>query len=86
MGCLTCVIYLPWQHHFDLNLQKTIRIRESVNMTIRASALDVLNITNFLPGSGIGSSFGQVTSAYRDISGTVDPGSRIIEFQARLNF
>jgi hypothetical protein len=86
MGCLTCAIYLPWQHHFDLNLQKNIRFGERVNMTIRVTALDVLNITNFLPGSNIGSSFGQVTSAYRDISGTVDPGSRIIEFQARVNF
>jgi hypothetical protein len=86
VGCVTCYLYLPWQHHFDLNLQKSIRFKERVNMTIRVTALDVLNITNFLPGAGIGNSFGQVTAAYRDISGTVDPGARIIEFQARLNF
>jgi len=79
--------YLPWQRHFDLNLQKTTRINERFNLQIRVTALDVLNLTNFLPGSGnTSSTFGQVTSAYRDISGTVDPGARIIEFLVRLNF
>jgi len=43
-------------------------------------------VTNFLPGSNVGSAFGQVTSAYRDISGTVDPGGRILEFVLRVNF
>jgi len=80
-------VYLPWQRHFDLSLTKKIQIRESVNMVISARALDVLNMTNFLPGANTTSAtFGQVTSAYRDISGTVDPGSRILEFQARINF
>ncbi|HLK65541.1 MAG TPA: carboxypeptidase regulatory-like domain-containing protein [Bryobacteraceae bacterium] len=79
--------YLPWQRHFDVNLQKTTRIKEGVNLQIRVSALDVLNLTNFLPGSGnTSSTFGQVTSAYRDISGTVDPGARIIEWLVRVNF
>jgi len=80
-------IYLPWQRHFDLSLTKRIQIREKVEMVISARALDVLNITNFLPGANTNSAtFGQVTSAYRDISGTIDPGSRILEFQARINF
>jgi hypothetical protein len=80
-------LYLPWQRHFDLELQKNTRITEKVQLQIAASALDVLNITNFLPGStNTSSTFGQVTSAYRDISGTVDPGARIIEFKVRLNF
>jgi hypothetical protein len=79
--------YLPWQRHFDLSLTKRIQIRESVNVVISARALDVLNMTNFLPGANTTSAtFGQITSAYRDISGTVDPGSRILEFQARINF
>ncbi len=84
-GCL-CYIYLPWQRHFDLEIQKNTRITERVQLQLAASALDVLNMTNFLPGSNIGASFGQITSAYRDISGTVDPGARIIEFRVRLNF
>ncbi|HKE20944.1 MAG TPA: carboxypeptidase-like regulatory domain-containing protein [Bryobacteraceae bacterium] len=80
-------LYLPWQRHFDLSLTKNTRIRENVQLQIGAHALDVLNITNFLPGSNTTSStFGQITSAYRDISGTVDPGARIIEFVVRLNF
>jgi hypothetical protein len=85
-GCL-CYIYLPWQRHLDLEVQKNIRIRESMSLQIAASFLNALNITNFLPGANTTSTtFGQVTSAYRDISGTVDPGARIIEFRARFNF
>jgi hypothetical protein len=80
-------LYLPWQRHFDLELQKNTKIGEKVTLQIAASALDVLNMTNFLPGSGnTSSTFGQVTTAYRDISGTVDPGARIIEFKVRVNF
>jgi len=80
------LFYLPWQRHFDLSLQKNTRITEKVQLQIGAHALDVLNVTNFLPGGNIGSTFGQTTAAYRDISGTVDPGARIIEFVVRLNF
>ena len=80
-------IYDPWQHHFDLNLQKVVRLHENVTLDIECRALDVFNITNFLPGStNTSSTFGQITTAYRDISGSVDPGSRIIEFVARINF
>jgi len=80
-------VYLPWQHHFDLSLSKHTRIGEKVDLLISARALDVLNVTNFLPSASTTSaSFGQITSAYRDISGTVDPGGRIIEFQVRVSF
>ena len=89
-GC-NCFLYLPWQRHFDLSLVKHTKIKERFDLEFRVQALDVLNMTNFLPLSSTsqnttGNSFGQVTSAYRDISGTVDPGSRIIEFVLRLNF
>ena len=81
-------IYLPWQRHFDVSLMKRTRITERVNLEIRAQALDIFNWTNFIPDGNIGSTFGQISvnGAYRDISGTVDPGSRILEFVARLNF
>jgi hypothetical protein len=80
-------IYLPWQRHFDLQVQKNINIPEHAQLQIAAAALDVLNLTHFLPGGNTNTSTsGQVTSAYRDISGTVDPGARIIEFHVRLNF
>jgi hypothetical protein len=80
-------IYLPWQRHFDVSLIKITHIRESVTLEFRAQALNVFNLTNFLPGAGnTSSTFGQVTAAYRDISGTFDPGGRILEFVGRLNF
>ena len=80
-------IYLPWQRHVDVSLIKVTHIRESVTLEIRAQALNVFNLTNFLPSfSPSSSSFGTITSAYRDISGTYDPGGRILEFVARLNF
>jgi len=85
-GC-QCYFYLPWQQHYDVSVVKITRLKERANLEIRAQALDVFNITNFLPGTGNTSSgFGQITSAYRDISGTVDPGARILEFVARINF
>ena len=79
--------YLPWQHHIDVSLIKVTHLRESVTLEIRAQALNVFNIANFLPGSGnTSSSFGVVSTAYSDLSGTYDPGGRILEFVARLNF
>jgi hypothetical protein len=79
--------YLPWQRHFDVGITKSMTIREQVKLLISANALNVFNLTNFLPNNGVNSSsFGQITTAYRDLSGTVDPGGRIIEFRARLDF
>ncbi|HLK65544.1 MAG TPA: carboxypeptidase-like regulatory domain-containing protein [Bryobacteraceae bacterium] len=86
VGCI-CYLYLPWQRHFDLSLTKHTRIKEKVDVELRVQALDVLNLTNFLPNNGpTSATFAQVTTAYRDINGTVDPGSRIIEFVLRVNF
>jgi hypothetical protein len=85
-GCL-CNIYSQGQKHVDVSLIKITHIRESVTLEFRAQALNVFNIANFLPGSSDTSgSFGVVSSAYRDISGTFDPGGRILEFVGRLNF
>lgn len=87
-----------WNRFFDASLTKRTTIREGMNVEFRATALNVFNMTNFgNPGSGgvaanaiqygnIGSTFGQVTGAYRDISGTVEPGGRILEFMLRFNF
>ena len=80
-------VYLPWQKHVDLDLQKNTRIGERAEVQISARFLNALNITNFLPtASSNSSTFGQTTAAYRDISGTVDPGARIVEFLVRVNF
>jgi hypothetical protein len=79
--------YLPWQKHLDLSVQKNTRIAEGISLQISAHFLDALNLTNFLPSASNNSaSFGQITAAYRDLSGTNDPGARIVEFVLRLNF
>jgi hypothetical protein len=89
-GCL-CYIYQNWQRHFDVSVIKVTHIRESVTLEFRAQALNVANLTNFSYGGtgnsgNTSASFGVVNSAYRDISGTYDPGGRILEFVGRINF
>jgi hypothetical protein len=82
-------LYQNWNRFFDASLVKRTRIRESMNVEFRATALNVFNMTNFGNNgayANIGSTFGQVTGAYRDISGTVEPGGRILEFMLRFNF
>ncbi|HXK06726.1 MAG TPA: TonB-dependent receptor [Verrucomicrobiae bacterium] len=85
-------IHQNWNRFFDASIVKRTRIRESMNVEFRATALNVFNMTNFGVGASgtnynnIGSSFGQVSGAYRDISGTVEPGGRILEFMLRFNF
>lgn len=93
-------LYGPWQKRIDLNVLKRTRLTEKVTMDFRAQFLNAFNYQNFfiggldsvnspiLSGGGIGAQFGQTRSAYRDVtvSGTNDPGGRLIEFQVRLNF
>jgi hypothetical protein len=88
-------LYGPWQQKWDFSVVKKTSIGERVNVEFRAQALNAFNLTNFLlfvPGSNIpgaatiGSSFGQTTGAYRDLSNTNDPGGRILEFSLRVNF
>ena len=86
-------LYQNWNRFYDMSIVKRTRIGEgSKNVEFRATALNIFNLTNFGTGASgtnynnIGSSFGQVTGAYRDISGTVEPGGRILEFMLRLNF
>jgi len=93
-------LYGPWQKKIDLNILKKTRLTERVNMEFRAQFLNAFNYQNFFAGTvnstnspiladgGIGAQFGQTRSAYRDVtvSGTNDPGGRLIEFQLRFNF
>jgi hypothetical protein len=82
-------VYLrnPWQYHLDMSVVKHTKIRERADVEFRAQALDVLNLTNFfLANTAYTAAFGQTTTAYRDFSGSSDPGSRILEFVLRINF
>jgi hypothetical protein len=85
----------PWQQRIDFNILKRTRIKERFTMDFRAQFLNAFNIANFFlvpladaNNQGIGAQFGQTRTAFRDItvSGTNDPGGRLIEFQMRLNF
>jgi hypothetical protein len=86
-------VYGPWFSKFDVSLVKHTRIHERQEIELRAQALNLLNHTNFNLGDGgtntgraYNATFGQTSSAYRDINTTSDPGSRIIEFVLRYNF
>jgi carboxypeptidase family protein len=89
-------LYGPWQQYWDFSLLKKTNIGERKNIELRAQFLNAFNMTNFLLGGAgnevntisINSSFGQTRSAFRDftISGTNNPGGRLIEFVLRFNF
>ncbi|HKG79215.1 MAG TPA: hypothetical protein VKA78_07345, partial [Pyrinomonadaceae bacterium] len=91
------VFHGPSTARFDFNVLKRIPLTERVNLEGRVSFLNAFNRANFFLGdsdstirsiSAASTSFGQTRSAYRDItvSGTNDPGGRLIEWQFRLNF
>jgi hypothetical protein len=80
------LLYQNWTRFFDASIVKRTRIHENKNLEFRATALNVLNMTQFNSYLNVGSTFGQINGAYRDISGTVEPGGRILEFMLRLNF
>ncbi len=85
----------PWQQRVDLNILKRTKVGEKFTVDFRAQFLNAFNITDFFissladaSGQGIAASFGQTRTAFRDItvSGTNDPGGRLIEFQLRISF
>jgi hypothetical protein len=83
---------------FDLSVVKKFKITEGSNFEFRAEFLNAFNNINFLVGGSAavdvatvaggqaGGAFGRVTTAYQDISTTNDPGGRLIQFVARINF
>jgi len=89
-------VYGPWTSRYDLNLMKRTMITEKTNVEFRVQFLNAFNqsaitiraVGNNSDAQGIGATFGQTRNAFRDftVSGTNDPGGRLIEFQLRLNF
>ncbi|SPF56685.1 conserved hypothetical protein [Candidatus Sulfopaludibacter sp. SbA4] len=94
--CNQVFLWGPWLSKWDVSLVKRTQIKERLNFEFRVQALNVFNHPNILiPGgaatggnisTAISSSFGQTTSAFRDLNNTNDPGARSLEFVARLNF
>jgi hypothetical protein len=91
------LIYGPWTSRYDLNLMKRTYITEKTNFEFRVqflnafnqSSITIRNVGNNSDSITINSAaFGQTRNAFRDfsVSGTNDPGGRLIEFQLRLNF
>jgi hypothetical protein len=94
--CGTDYVYGPQFIRADMTISKTTKITERVNFEIRAEALNAFNYPNWLykgSASAVGgatslrsTSLGRITSAYQDISTTDDPGGRILQLVARVNF
>jgi hypothetical protein len=75
---------------FDMSAIKRFRITEQSNIEIRAEFLNAFNNINFLANTNLTSfsstAFSEITSAYRDVNNTQDPGGRLIQFVLRINF
>ena len=94
--CDQVFLWGPWLFKWDVSLVKRTQIKERLNFEFRVQALNVFNHPNILSPVGnatggsitsaISSSFGQTTTAFRDLNNTNDPGARSLEFVARLNF
>src|SRR5438876_12060696 len=96
VGYPNLILNGPRFTRFDLAFVKKTKITERINFEFRAEFLNAFNNINFKIGSlssdtstgGTLSStaFGQITNAYQDPSTTNDPGGRLIQFVARINF
>ncbi|MDQ4123313.1 MAG: Plug and carboxypeptidase regulatory-like domain-containing protein [Acidobacteriota bacterium] len=96
-GFTNLILYGPDFFKFDVAVSKKIFIDEKRNIEFRAAFLDAFNQPSFRIGGWIsdvtgvgvgGATFGQLGpgSAYQDLSGTNNPGGRIIDFILRINF
>jgi hypothetical protein len=101
-GLAHVVLYGPRFARFDMSAVKRFKITERVNFEFRAEFLNAFNNINFIVGNagndvnnitgsggttGVGgTSFGQLTQAYRDTSTTNDPGGRSLQIVGRINF
>jgi Carboxypeptidase regulatory-like domain len=81
-------VYGPMFTRFDLSAVKRIKIKEGVNFELRGEFLNAFNNVNFFGAIGAFNSatFAQVNDAYRDSSNTNDPGGRLVQIVARINF
>jgi hypothetical protein len=80
----------PMFTRFDMSAVKRVKITERVNFELRGEFLNAFNNINFLATTNLtnrnNALFGQVTTAYTDSSNTQDPGGRLIQIVARINF
>ncbi len=82
------IITGPMFTRFDLSMLKRVKFNERANFEFRAELLNALNNINFngVTCASNSATCGQVTSSYRDVNNTQDPGGRLIQFVVRINF
>ena len=78
----------PRLFRFDLSLVKRIRFTETRNFELRGEFLNAFNNINFngVMNPGTSQTWGQVTSAARDLNQAQNPGGRLVQIVLRLNF
>lgn len=80
------VVIGPGFSNLDLALEKTIRLKERINLQLRADAYDLLNHANFFnPNTVIGSTLGLITAGTRAPAGDFG-SSRQIQISLKLQF
>ena len=78
----------PLFTRFDLNAKKQFPFGGTKAFVFQVDVLNLFNAINFNPvfNPGSGETIFQVTSAYQDVSGTYDPGGRLIQLVFRVNW
>jgi hypothetical protein len=73
---------------FDFNAKKQFPFGGGKAFVFQLDILNLLNSVNFNPvfNPGAGATIFQVNSAYQDISGTYDPGGRLMQLVFRINW
>jgi len=73
---------------FDLNAKKQFPMGGNKAFVLQVDVLNVFNAVNFNPvfNPGSGGGIFQVNSAYQDVSGTYDPGGRLMQLVFRFNW
>jgi hypothetical protein len=73
---------------FDFNAKKQFPLGGSKAFVFQLDILNIFNAVNFNPvfNPGSGATIFQVNSAYQDISGTYDPGGRLMQLVFRINW
>jgi hypothetical protein len=78
----------PVFSRFDLNAKKMFPMGGRKSFVLQVDVLNVFNAVNFNPvfNPGSGGGIMQVSSAYQDVSGTYDPGGRLMQLVFRFNW
>ena len=78
----------PIFSRFDISVKKKFPLRGRALVEFEVDVLNPFNAINFNPNfnPGSGSGIMQVTSAYQDVSGTYDPGGRLIQLVWRVRY